>query len=444
MRHLFVDCQFGIAGDMLLASLVDLGADVTYIEEQLRLLPLDTFKMSFDSRNEKGIQGKHLVLTFDTPQVAHHPEDYHVLSTPSAKSFHVHFGGSHHLHGHTHHSHEHDNHSHAHDHTHHHSHPHDHAHHHAGEILQMIANSSLTPFVKEKSTAIFQEIARAEGKIHGVSPEKVHFHEVGAMDSIIDIIGVCIALENLNVGNMTFSPVATGYGTIKIAHGTYPVPAPATAEILVGVPLSDFACRGELTTPTGAAFAKVLATNYQSAATGRIQAVGYGIGTKQFAHPNVLRTVLLESDAQHDTVAVLECQIDDMTGEMLGYAFQQLMQQEGVLDVYFTPISMKKYRPATLLTVLTQIGYASQVERYLLRHTSTFGVRTRTSGRTILEREFVEVATKWGNVTVKIGKLDGEIVKATPEYDEVAAIAGREQLAFDEVYRTVLSHYHHR
>ncbi|MCW6660967.1 nickel pincer cofactor biosynthesis protein LarC [Aerococcaceae bacterium NML201209] len=479
MKHLFVDCQFGISGDMLLASLVDLGADVNYIESELKKLPLDPFEMRFEERNEHGIQSKHLVLTFDREQQSINPSDYmkHHGRTENTSEHHCHeHSHAHHHHGdgHSHHHahvhHHGDGHSHHHAHVHHHgdghSHHHAHVHHHgdghshhhahvhhedghnhhhhhehrtAREILQWIEESELSSYVKRKSSAIFQEIARAEGKIHDVSPEEVHFHEVGAMDSIIDIIGVCLALESLRVEQITFSPVPTGHGTIHIAHGLYPVPAPATAEILVGVPLSTFTCQGELTTPTGAAFAKVLASHYSLAAPGKIIKIGYGVGTKRFNHPNVLRTALI-SEQVTEIISVVECQIDDMTGEMLGNVMQRIFLQEGVLDAYLTAVTMKKNRPGTLITVLCEQKATPLIEAYLLRHTSTFGVRTKATARQILERSFVEYPSKWGPIRLKIGKYQGDIIKAMPEYEDVAQIAEQHGVSFRDVYQEVATY----
>ncbi len=271
MTHLYVDCQYGISGDMMLSALVDLGADPAYIADELRKLPIDDFEMSFQSIDEKGMTCQQLLL--DIEESDHHHD-------------HDHKEGQHH-----HHDHEED-HDHHHSHEEGHDHDHHHAHRQAQDILKMIEDSELADRVKERSLALFEEVARAEGKIHGMPVEEVHFHEVGAMDSIIDMIGVCLALEDLGIDELTFAPVATGYGKIEIAHGLYPVPAPATLEILTGVPLADFSAEGELTTPTGAAFAKVLASDYQHHMVGQVEKVGYGAGTRHFDHPNVLRVVL--------------------------------------------------------------------------------------------------------------------------------------------------------
>lgn len=282
MKTLYVDCKYGISGDMMLTSLVDLGADIEYIQTELRKLPIAAFDMRFEKVIKQGIACLQLQLSFDADELVeneHHHE--HGSHSHGDETHHHH----HHEHG-SHHSHD--------DETHHHHHEHHHGHHHAAEILTMIETSNLPKRVKERSLALFNEVARAEGKIHGMNPSDVHFHEVGAMDSIIDTIGVCLALESLGVDELVFHSVPTGSGMIKIAHGLYPVPAPATAEILVGVPLADFDYQAELTTPTGASFAKVLANAYAQVPSGTIEKIGYGCGTKEFPHPNVLRTMLIK------------------------------------------------------------------------------------------------------------------------------------------------------
>ena len=271
-----------------------------------------------------------------------------------------------------------------------------------------------------------------------MDPKDVHFHEVGAMDSIIDVIGVCLALESLNVGKIIASPVPTGYGKVMIAHGLYPIPAPATAEILKGVPLADFHVQGELTTPTGAGFVKALSDEYGYMPALVIENIGYGAGKKNFEHPNVLRAVLFneEKATQREKIIVLECQLDDFTGEALGYTMEKVLA-EGALDVYFTPVTMKKSRPGTLITVLTKPEKSLVLEKLLLRETSTFGVRRSEWSRKILEREFKSVETAYGKVTVKIGKLEGEIMKISPEYEDVKKAAVQYEVPLVDVYLSV-------
>ncbi|CEG28664.1 nickel pincer cofactor biosynthesis protein LarC [Bacillus sp. B-jedd] len=475
MKHLYLDCVSGISGDMTLSALIDLGADLDYIRGHLKQLPIDPFTMDIKQVNKRGISAKLLQLHFESScmDIDRHTKYGHEHSTEQDDgSIHGHcheHGHSHehdyhhshghsdeHTHGHTHsheplhgHSHNHvhrqdDSHHHGnHIHSHHHG-DHNHSHHHehrkASTILNMIRTSGLPERVKQRSMAVFQVIAEAEGKIHGMRHEEVHFHEVGAMDSIIDIIGVCLALESLGVEKITASPVPTGYGKVLIAHGLYPIPAPATAEILTGVPLADFHAEGELTTPTGAGFVKALAEEYGRLPALPMKKIGYGAGKKDFEHPNVLRAILFEHApiVEMETIGVLECQLDDMTGEMLGYVMEKVLAKNA-LDVYFTHVIMKKSRPGILLTVLASLQHTDEIERLLLNETSTFGVRKSEWSRKILQRTYKKVSTPFGEITVKVGFTGNSILKMTPEYEEVKNAAILKNISFMEVYASVQS-----
>lgn len=404
MKQLYLDCRSGISGDMTLSALIDLGADIEYIKNHLEQLPIDPFTLNVKQVNKKGISSKMLDLHFENEANGHH----HHSDT---------------------HLHDHDD----------HSHHHDHFHRKASTIFEMIENSELPRRVKKRSMAVFQVIAEAEGKIHGVSPHDVHFHEVGAMDSIIDIIGVCLALENLAIDKISASPVPTGFGKLVMAHGLYPIPAPATAEILTGVPLANFQVEGELTTPTGAGFLKALAEEYGHIPPLTIEKIGYGAGKKDFAHPNVLRAVLFQPTSkpiQREFITVLECELDDFTGEGLGYIMEKALS-EGALDIYFTPITMKKSRPGTLITVLTKQEHSGHIEELLLRETSTFGVRKSEWSRRILSRSFAKVETPYGEISVKIGYEAEEVYKISPEYEEVKKAAIQYNIPFMMVYSIV-------
>lgn len=413
MKLLYLDCQSGISGDMTLSALIDLGADINYIREHLKKLPIDPFSLNIKIVDKKGISSKQLDLRFD---VTDSEEQTQSLS-------HTHDN----THGHSY------NQDHSHDYGH-----HSHSHRKASSILQMIENSELPFRVKERSLAVFRVIAEAEGKIHGMDPEEVHFHEVGAMDSIIDVIGVCLALENLNIDKIVASPVPTGHGKIMIAHGLYPIPAPATAEILIGVPLADFHVKGELTTPTGAGFIKALVDEYGNMPPLAIEKIGYGAGKKDFEHPNVLRVFLfhVEQTPQREQITILECQLDDFTGEAMGFMMEKALVQ-GALDVYFTPVTMKKSRPGTLITILTKPENAFALEGLLLRETSTFGVRKSDWSRRILSREFILIQTNYGEISVKVGSLEDEIIKIYPEYEDVKKAANQYNIPFAEVYLVV-------
>ena len=411
MSHLYLDCQYGISGDMTLSALISLGADLDYIRDHLSKLPIDPFVLETKSVDKYGIDAAALSLYF--------PEENH----------------NHPVHP--------DAHPHAHTHDHDHEHEDHHEHRHASTILNMIEESTLPQRVKARSTDIFKVIAEAEAKIHGMDPEDVHFHEVGAMDSIVDIIGVCLALESLSIDTISAAPVPTGYGKIHIAHGLYPVPAPATAEILTGIPLASFQAEGELTTPTGAAFLKSLVKNFENLPALPMEKISYGAGTKDFDHPNVLRAVLFQTKESHDTepITVLECQLDDIQGETLGYVMEKALAM-GALDIYYTPVTMKKSRPGTLITLLIEPKDTVKFEDLLLRETSTFGVRRMNCERSILSRTIDQVETVFGRVNVKIGFRGKDIYKITPEYEDAKALAQKNDLPLREIYSEVNQRSH--
>ncbi|MEH7415641.1 LarC family nickel insertion protein [Neobacillus drentensis] len=326
MKAIYLDCISGISGDMTLGALIDMGADLSYIVDHLRQLPVDPFEIKVHKIIKLGINATKLEINFPSPsknsehihshehshEHGHNHSHDHVHEPGYNHSHdHVHEPGHNHSHDHVHepgHNHSHDHvhehghshshehvHSHSHDHVHekNHSHSHDHVHRSAAMILEMIEQSDLPSRVKERSMAIFKEIAIAEGKIHGVHPSDVHFHEVGAMDSIIDTIGVCLALESLGIDDIYASPVPTGSGKKWMAHGLYPIPAPATMELLRGIPLAELNVKGELTTPTGAGILRALVKEFILPGGFTVEEIGYGAGEKDFDHPNVLRVMLI-------------------------------------------------------------------------------------------------------------------------------------------------------
>lgn len=427
MKDLYLDCFSGISGDMTLGALLDLGADQSYVENHLRRLPIDPFHIHVHPVIKRGISASQLELHFgaDGHQHTHRQGSIHHHHHPHSMELAIHH------HDHTGDDHHHENHRH-------------HDHRRAAEILAMIEASELPPRVKQRSLSIFGEIAVAEGKIHGIDPSQVHFHEVGAMDSIVDIIGVCLALENLEVERIYASPVATGQGRMRMAHGVYPIPAPATLQLLEGIPLSSLQVEGELTTPTGAGILKALASGFGPMPAATIERIGYGAGQKDFAHPNVLRAVLIQAVQEDQSsrpsapyirehVYTIEAQLDDMTGEAMGYAMESLFAV-GALDVYFTPVYMKKNRPGSLLTVLALPEHAEICEDVILRETTTFGVRRSLWTRRILDRRFITVETTYGPITIKQALVGGNVVRQTPEYDDVARAARQHGVPFADVY----------
>lgn len=439
MKKLYLDCFSGIAGDMTLAALIDLGADQAYIIEHLKKLPIDSFEMDVRPIVKKGIDAKILHLEIEEHDHGHHHDHSHHHDHDHDHDHHHHHDHRHvHFYGLLHSEHEH-----AHnqeDHHHHHDHDHHHEHRHASEILAIIEGSTLPERVKQRSMAIFQAIAEAEGKIHGIDPSRVQFHEVGAMDSIIDTIGVCLALESLQIDEIYASPVATGQGYARMAHGLYPIPAPATLELLKGIPLAELSARGELTTPTGAGILKALVKEFKPIfPTMTVDRIGYGAGKKDFDHPNVLRAILFHESGKtpRESIFILEAQLDDMTGEALGYTMEQLLKA-GALDVYYTPVYMKKNRPGTLMTVLATLDKADLCEEVILTETTTLGVRRSLWTRNILDRRFITVETAYGKIVVKQAVRGSDVLHQAPEYEDVAKAAQAHGVSFYQVYQAVL------
>ncbi|MCG8933482.1 nickel pincer cofactor biosynthesis protein LarC, partial [Staphylococcus epidermidis] len=262
--------------------------------------------------------------------------------------------------------------------------------------------------------------------------------EVGAMDSIIDIIGGCIALEQLGINTLYCSAIPTGHGKIHIAHGIYPIPAPATAEILKGIPIAHFDVQSELTTPTGAAFAKGLVSSFGPFPSATIQHIGYGAGSKDFNFPNILRVIQFDSEfEQQDSVQVIECQIDDMTPEALGDFMNNALEQ-GALDAYYTPIFMKKSRPSTQLTLICKLHDKIYFEQLILQETSSLGVRSTSVNRKILNRAFKILSTQHGTVSIKFGLQNGKIMKMKPEYEDLKKMAKTTNQPFQVIHNEVL------
>ena len=422
MKTLYLDIFSGISGDMFLGAMIDLGVDFDALEKELQKLKLEGYTLSANRRQKCAIDG----IKFDV----------HLACSSEGDHDHSHS-----------HSHEH---SHSHDHGHDHSHEHSHGggdgHGHSrnfAQISEMIHTSTLSDWVKEKSVAVFQRVANAEGKIHGMPPFEVHFHEVGAVDSIVDIVGGCIALELLGKPRVRSGPVIEGTGFIMCAHGRFPIPAPATLNILAerGVAITQCEEPNELITPTGAALIAEFAEDFGPLQNLTPEKVAFGLGTRDCeTRPNVLRAVLGEetasasgNDWETDTIAVLETNLDDISSEVLG-DFVERALKAGALDVVHTPIQMKKNRPGVQLSVLCAEGDADQFCEMILRETSAFGVRRTLTERRKLQRETKAVNTPHGEVTVKLGKLNGEIVQVAPEYESCRVVAASADVPLKAVY----------
>ena len=426
MQTLYLDLFSGISGDMFVGALIDLGVNPATLEAELAKLNLDGYHIHCTRGQKSSIAGTKF--------------DVHLAHENHSHSHEAH--GHSHEHGHHSHGHEHeDEHDHSHEHTHEH-HSHSQPGHHGDEdqrnfaqIKQLIHASTLSSWVKEKSIAVFQRIAAAEGKIHGLPAEKVHFHEVGAIDSIVDIVGGCVGLELLGKPRVLCSPVTDGNGWVDCAHGRFPIPAPATLEIPAarGVALTQCTEPHELVTPTGAALVAELAETIGPIQGLVPEKIGFGLGTRENkTRPNVLRAILgrLETppaahDWETDTIEVLETNLDDINSEILGYLVEKVLGL-GALDVFHTPIQMKKNRPGVLLTVLCAKADGDKFSRLLLCETTSFGVRRYSVERCKLHRAVRQVETPYGSVSIKIGRLDGKIVQAAPEFEDCkkAAAAG--------------------
>ncbi|WP_419785545.1 nickel pincer cofactor biosynthesis protein LarC [Pseudodesulfovibrio sp.] len=459
MNIIYYDCFAGISGDMNLAAMIDLGVEPDYLRSELDKLGLgDEFELVVSRDVRNGIYGTRVDVRLaaephdhDHAPAAHghehaheaHDHDHH---HDDHKHHHDHHGDHDHDH---HHDHEHEReHEHGHDHGHEHAHHHghDHGHDHAGgghvhgphrsfaDIREIILSSSLAEAVKETSLRIFRKVAEAEAKVHGKSVDEVHFHEVGATDSIVDIVGAAICLHKLDVGGVWASPVELGGGFVRCAHGVMPVPAPATAAILHGVPTTRGGTDHEATTPTGAAILAALVDQFTAKPAMVVTQTAYGIGHRETELPNMLRVHLAEvrDMGRVRTARLLQCNVDDMTGEQLGDVMELFMEQ-GAMDVHFTSIIMKKNRPAIMISLLCGEEDEARFKTLLFRHTATLGVKSMLLEKTELERRMDTVETVYGPVTVKRALLDGKVIRSKPEYEECRAIARRENLPLAEV-----------
>ena len=430
MKVLYLDCFSGISGDMTVGALADLGVKPSTFEWELAKLDIGDFHMHFERKESQSIEGIKFGIhegathTHDQDEgehdQAHHEhgeECAHEHHSHESHETHGHEGHRHHEHGEGH-SHEH------HDHGHHH-HEHTHSRNHA-EIRELIEKSDLTDFVKKHALGIFQRIAVAEGKIHGVAPEKVAFHEVGALDSIADIVLACVGIEQFGVEKIFVSSLSEGRGWINCDHGKFPIPSPATLEILAGIPLSQIDEEFEFITPTGAAIVAEFGASFGLMPQVTVQKIGYGLGSRHLPHrPNALRAVLGEIDEKSagyetDTITRIETNIDDLSPEITGAAMEKLFEA-GALDVFFTSIQMKKNRPAIQLTALCENADVPKIADLIFAETTSFGVRMDQVSRLKLDRKFETVKTEFGGITVKLGLKGGKVIQVAPEYESVRA-----------------------
>jgi uncharacterized protein (TIGR00299 family) protein len=302
-------------------------------------------------------------------------------------------------------------------------------------IREMIARSSLSQTVKDRAIAIFEKLGSAEAKVHNIPIDEVHFHEVGAIDSIVDIVGASIGMDLLGIDRIRCSRLHVGAGTFKCAHGTYPVPGPATAEVLAGIPFYSGEVNGELVTPTGAAIVASLSESFGPIEGILVEVTGYGAGTREYKNfPNVLRAFLgTEGDETPARIAVLETNLDDLNPQVFGYVLDQLLEA-GALDVFYTPVQMKKNRPGTLLTVLARIEDRAKMTQILFRETTTLGVRHRLEERDVLFRSSMTIETEYGQIRIKVARDgQGKLVNYAPEFEDCLAAAAASRVALRDV-----------
>jgi pyridinium-3,5-bisthiocarboxylic acid mononucleotide nickel chelatase len=424
-----LDCSSGIAGDMFLGACLDLGMPVEVLADVVRRLGLAGISVEARKASRGGFAGTRFrVLEGGRPIEGPDPEE----QSPG------------HAHGHPHPHDHHDHHPHhAH---HHHDHPHDHGHAHGhtrglAEILELIRRSDLAGPVKERASRLFQRLGEAEAKAHGMPLDRVHFHEVGAVDSIVDLVGAAAAVEHLAPARLTCGPVNVGSGRVRMAHGEVPIPAPATAELLRGIPVFS-GPGGELTTPTGAAILAELVDEFMELPAMVLDGVGYGLGKKDLpTHPNALRLLRGTSGTVRAEVAevmVVEAEIDDLPGEGFGFLMERLLAS-GALDVYFTSVQMKKNRPATLVTLLCRRPQLEALAGVLLTESGSLGCRYHAASRLEAEREILEVSTAFGSVRIKRARLDGRPLAAAPEFEDCRRLALASGSPWRDVYRAALT-----
>jgi uncharacterized protein (TIGR00299 family) protein len=383
MKTLYFDCFAGASGDMILGALVGVGLDPHRLIEQLSLLDVSGYDVDFETVDRSGI---------------------------SATRAHVRTG-------------------------------HEHAHRHLGDILKIIYESRLSEGVKDRAALIFKRLGEAEARIHNVPIERIHFHEVGALDAIIDVVGACIGFDLLGVERFACSELHVGSGMVEMAHGRFPIPPPAVTELLKDVPVYSSDIKGELVTPTGAAIISTVCQNFGPLPKMRIERTGYGAGKREYQNfPNVLRLMLGEDMAgeavSDERLIVVETNIDDMSPQIYGYVMERAFAL-GALDCYLTPVQMKKNRPGQLISILCRAQERDALCELLLAETTTLGLRFYEVLRRALARETVSVETEFGSIDVKVARLNGRVVKEMPEYEQCRAAAQKANVTLQLVEQAV-------
>ena len=408
MKTLYFDCSSGISGNMVLGALTEIIGDEQYLIEELKKLNTDGYKIEISKKVKNGITGTYVDVIVDGKDE---------------------YGHEHHIHEH-HHEHEHE-----HEDEHEHEHHHHHEHRNLNDINKIISESTLEEKTKELAKRIFTRVAKAESKVHDKPLEEVHFHEVGAIDSIVDIVGTAILINKINPDKIISSIVNDGYGFIECAHGKMSVPVPATSEIFAsrGVKFRQIDIDTELVTPTGAAIIAELAEEFTTLPAMETKKIGWGAGYKDLDIPNILKVYYGEMQEKNENFVVMETNIDDCSGEVLGYT-SEILFQNGALDVFFTPIFMKKNRPAYRLTVACKKEDMFRLQNIIFRETTTIGIRYRFEARTELGREIVEIDTKYGKLKAKKVVNNGEEY-IYPEYESMKKLAKESNIPIKELYK---------
>ena len=381
MKTLYFDCFAGASGDMILGALVAAGADATELRNQLALLNVDGFALDFETVNKSGLSA-----------------NYARVQTV-----------------------------------------HEHKHRHLSHIRKIIDDSKLSDSVKHRATSIFTKLAEAEAKVHNEPVEHVHFHEVGALDAIVDVVGAAICFDLLGIERFASSPLHVGSGFVQMDHGKFPVPPPAVAELLNGVPFYSTDLKGELLTPTGAAIITTVCKEFGPIPQMTVAKTGYGAGTRNYENfPNVLRVMIGESEstAGEEKLWIIETNLDDVSPQILGYVMDRAFEL-GARDCYFTPVQMKKNRPGVLLSILCDLEKKEELIDLVFSETTTLGIRTSEVARRALERKMVKVETPYGSIDVKVAHLNGRVVNEKPEFDQCRAAAVKAGVPLKEVEAAV-------
>ncbi len=374
MKTLYFDCFAGASGDMILGAMVAAGVDPEFLRQQLSLLPVAGFSINFETVNRSGLSA-----TYARVETAH-----------------------------------------------------EHSHRHLSDIKQIIDGSELSSSVKQRAIQIFTRLAEAEARVHNEPIDKIHFHEVGALDAIVDVVGAAICFDALQIERFVCSPLHVGSGMVKMAHGQFPIPPPAVAELLKGVPFYATELKGELLTPTGAAIITTVCSEFGPIPQMKTDTTGYGAGTREYPDfPNVLRVLLGETEAHganDERLWMLETNLDDASPQIIGHVMDRVLEL-GALDCFFTPVQMKKNRPGVLLSVLCGRDEKEAVMKLLFTETTTLGVRSYEVARRALQRSVVRVETQYGPIDVKVAHLDGRIVNEMPEFEQCRQAAARANVA---------------